>query len=259
MKPTEHNAFLNEALETLNRIYKENKHLTQLRWFLETALQRFNKDYLNSRKARLIVLGDDIPAEILYSVCDDPFYVLGGSLGTAHWADELTPRDTDPFSRSSLGWLINPEFDLTENALIVTAVSSDSRSKLVSVLQNNGRKVAALDIPPNQSANAVHYYTEQLTELAEKIGRHTGKRFTGSNLKRAVKRVANARHQRQRFLATALSSGNVITDEAVLLANQCMYFADDLDEWGAHIAALGNELEQLCRRYVSRKRINRRC
>lgn len=254
MKPTEHNAFLNEALETLNRIYKENKHLTQLRWFLEIALQRFNKDYLNSRKAQVIVVGDDIPAEVLYAVCDDPFYVLGGSLGTAHWADELTPRDTDPFSRSSLGWLINPEFDLTENALIVTAVSSDSRSKLVSVLQNNGRKVAALDIPPNRSSNAVHYYTEQLTELAEKIGRHTRKHFAGGNLKRAVKRVANARHQRQRFLATALSSGNVITDEAVLLANQCMYFADDLDEWGAHIAALDNELEQLCRRYAFPKK-----
>ena len=140
MKPTEHNAFLNEALETLNRIYKDNKHLTQLRWFLEVALQRFNKDYLNSRSPRLIVLGDDIPAEILYAVCDDPFYVLGGSLGTAHWADELTPRDTDPFSRSSLGWLLNPAFDLTENALIVTAVSSDSRRKLISVLQA-GRRV----------------------------------------------------------------------------------------------------------------------
>lgn len=254
MKPTEHNAFLNEALETLNRIYKENKHLTQLRWFLEIALQRFNKDYLNSRKPRLIVLGDDIPAEVLYAVCDDPFYVLGGSLGTAHWADELTPRDTDPFSRSSLGWLINPEFDLTENALIVTAISSDSRRKLISVLQNNGRKVAALDIPPNQSPNAVHYYTERLTELAEKIGRHTGKRFSGGNLKRAVKRVANARYQRQRFLATALSRGNIISDEAVLLANQCMYFADDIDEWAFHINALEDELGQLCRRYAFPKK-----
>ncbi len=254
MKPTEHNAFLNEALETLNRIYKENKHLTQLRWFLETALQRFNKDYLNSRSPRVIVLGDDIPSEILYAVCDDPFYVLGGSLGTAHWADELTPRDIDPFSRSSLGLLVNPEFDLTENALIVTAISSDSRRKLISVLQNNGRKVAALDIPPNQSPNAVHYYAERLTELAEKIGRHTGKRFSGGNLKRAVKRVANARYQRQRFWATALSAGNIISDEAVLLANQCIYFADDIDEWAFHINALGNELEQLCRRYAFPKK-----
>lgn len=250
MKPTEHNAFLNEALETLNRIYKDNKHLTQLRWFLEVALQRFNKDYLNSRKPQVIVLGDDVPAEILYAVCDDPFYVLGGSLGTAHWADELTPRDTDPFSRSSLGWLLNPAFDLTENALIVTAVSSDSRRKLISVLRNNGRKVAALDIPPTRSANAAQYYKEQLTALAETIGWHTGKHFTGSNLKRAVKRVANAHYQRQRFFTAAFSSGNIISDEAVLLANQCMYFADDLEEWCAHIGALGAELEQLCRRYA---------
>lgn len=250
MKPTEHNAFLNEALETINRIYKENKHLTQLRWFLEVALQRFNKNHLNSRKPRLIVFGDDIPSEILYAVCDDPFYVLGGSLGTAHWADELTPRDTDPFSRSSLGWLLNPAFDLTENALIVTAVSSDSRRKLISVLQNNGRQVAALDIPPARSANAVHYYKEQLTQLAEMIGRHTGKHFTGGNLKRAVKRVAKAHYQRRRFFTAVFSSGNIISDEAVLLANQCMYFADDLEEWCAHIAALEEELVQLCRRYA---------
>ena len=254
MKSTENNAFLNEALDTLNRIYKENKHLSRLRWFLDAALQRFNKDHLSSRTPRVIVLGDDIPAELLYAVCDDPFYVLGGSLGTAHWADELTPRDTDPFSRSSLGWLVNPEFDITENALIVTAVSSDSRRKLISVLQSSGRRVAALDIPPNQSLNAVRYYTEQLTELAEKIGRHTGKRFSGGNLKRAEKRVANARYQRQKFLETALSSGGLISDEAMLLANQCLYFADDIDEWGARIAALREELEQLCRRYAFPKK-----
>ena len=254
MKPTEHNAFLNEALETLNRIDSENKHLTQLRWFLETALQRFNKDYLNSRKPRVIVLGDDIPSEILYAVCDDPFYVLGGSLGTAHWADELTPRDTDPFSRSSLGWLLNPAFDLTENALIVTAVSSDSRRKLISVLQNNGRQVAALDIPPTRSANAVQYYKEQLTQLAEMIGKHTGKHFTGANLKRAVKRTDHARRARHRFFATALSSGGVISDEAVLLANQCLYFADDLEEWCVRIDSLGEELQQLCRRYAFPKK-----
>ena len=254
MKHTEHNAFLNEALETLNRIYKENKHLTQLRWFLETALQRFNKGYLNSRSPRVIVLGDDIPSEVLYAVCDDPFYVLGGSLGTAHWADELTPRDTDPFSRSSLGWLLNPAFDLTENALIVTAVSSDSRRKLISVLQNSGKKTAALDIPPNRTSNAVRYYKEQLIQLAETIGKHTGKHLTAGNLKRAVKRTDHMRRARQRFLATAHSSGGVISDEAVFLANQCLYFADDLEKWRDHIDLLGDELEQLCNRYALPKK-----
>ena len=127
MKPMEHNSFFNEAMETINRIQNDNRMLPELNWFLAAAAARFDKHYLESRNPQVIVLGDDIPAEILYAVCDRPFYVLGGSLETAHWADELTPRDTDPFSRSSLGWLLNPAFDLTENALIVTAVSSDSR------------------------------------------------------------------------------------------------------------------------------------
>ena len=135
MRSTELNAFKNEAIETINRIETENSNLFELKWFPDTASMRFKSDYLNNVRPQVIVLGNDIPAEIIYAVCDNPFYILGGSLGTAHWADELTPRDTDPFSRSSLGWLINPEFDIANDALIVTAVSSDSRRKLISILQ----------------------------------------------------------------------------------------------------------------------------
>ena len=251
MKHTEHNAFQNEALETLNRIWSENNHFSELKWFLSTAAKRFETDYLNNRKPQVIVLGDDIPAEILYSVCDDPFYVLGGSLETAHWADELTPRDTDPFSRSSLGWLVNPEFDIAKDALIVTAVSNDSRRKLVSVLQSEGRNVVTLDVPPsNHSPNAVNYYKEHLVLLAEKIAKHTGKRFTGGVLRRAVKKVADARSARQRFLMTAESVIGFLTSEAVLLVSQCMYFADDLEEWSARTMRLCNELEYFGRKYV---------
>ena len=92
MKHTEHNSFFNEANETIKRIQNENPSLNELNWFCSAACARFNRDYLSSRDPQVIV--------------------LGGSLETAHWADELPPRDTDPFSRSSIGWLINPEFDL---------------------------------------------------------------------------------------------------------------------------------------------------
>ena len=243
--------FIIQQVATLNRIWNENKGFPELKWFLSTAAKRFETDYLNNRKPRVIVLGDDIPAEILYAVCDDPFYVIGGSLEAAHWADELTPRDTDPFSRSSLGWLVNPEFDIAKDALIVTAVSSDSRRKLVSVLQSEGRNVVALDVPPsNHSPNAVNYYKEQLVLLAERIAKHTGKRFTGRVLRRAVKKVADARSARQRFLMTAESVIGFLTSEAVLLVSHCMYFADDLEEWSARAMRLCNELECFGRKYV---------
>ena len=253
MKPMEHDAFCKEALETIDRIKSENGRLRGLRWFLSAAAARFDRAYLQERQPQVIVIGDDIPAEILYAVCDRPFYVLGGSLETAHWADELTPRDTDPFSRSSLGWLVNPAFDITKNALIVTAVSSDSRRKLIAVLRESGRKVAAMDVPPaDRSENALHYYTEELVTLAGTIGRHTGKRFSGRRLKNAAGKIAAAHRQRQKFLAAARRAGNIISDEAVLLVAQSLYFTDSLDEWMTHISRLSDELEYLNTQYIIR-------
>lgn len=255
MKPTEHNSFKNEATETINRIETENSNLFELKWFLETALLRFDESYLKKIQPQVIVLGNDIPAEVLYAVCDHPFYVLGGSLGTAHWADELTPRDTDPFSRSTLGWLINPDFDITKNALIVTATSSDSRRKLIAVLQSAGRQVAAMDVPPmNNTSNAIHYYKDQMVMLAEKIGKYTHKHLTGGNLRRAVRKVARAHRQWQRFTATAYAAKGFISDEAVLLVTQCMYFADSLDEWALHVADLTKELEALNKRFMLKQK-----
>ena len=49
MKPMEHNSFFNEAIETINRIQKENPMLHELNWFFETAAARFNRDYLQTR------------------------------------------------------------------------------------------------------------------------------------------------------------------------------------------------------------------
>lgn len=251
MRSTELNAFKNEAIETINRIETENSNLFELKWFPDTASMRFKSDYLNNVRPQVIVLGNDIPAEIIYAVCDNPFYILGGSLGTAHWADELTPRDTDPFSRSSLGWLINPEFDIANDALIVTAVSSDSRRKLISILQKAGRKVAAMDIPPmSATLNNTNYYKDQLITLAEKIGKHTGKHLTGRNLRNAVKKVVRAHRFWHRFQTISHTASGFISDEAVLLVEQCMYFADSLDEWMIHISRLIGELDELSRRFV---------
>lgn len=251
MRSTELNAFKNEAIETINRIETENSNLFELKWFPDTASMRFKSNYLNNVRPQVIVLGNDIPAEIIYAVCDNPFYILGGSLGTAHWADELTPRDTDPFSRSSLGWLINPEFDIANDALIVTAVSSDSRRKLISILQKAGRKVAAMDIPPmSATLNNTNYYKDQLITLAEKIGKHTGKHLTGRNLRNAVKKVVRAHRFWHRFQTIAHTSSGFISDEAVLLVEQCMYFADSLDEWMIHVSRLIGELDELSRRFV---------
>ena len=256
---TENEAFFYEAKNTIDRIYRENRDFKELYWFYDTALRRSDCDYLRRKKPDLIVLGNDIPAELIYAVCDEPFYVLGGSLETAHWADELTPRDTDPFSRSSLGWLVNPEFDLTENALIVTAISSDNRRKLVSVLHNLGRDVATLDIPPDgQTYNSSSYYKEQLISIAQTISKYTGKRLTGRNLRQSIMDTEAAHKARQKFLSATNLSRAGISDEARLLALQCMYFSNSLSEWINHMNCLSTKLEESGVSYDSKEKAGER-
>ena len=113
MKPMEHNSFFNEAIETINRIQKENPMLHELNWFFETEAARFNRDYLQTRNPDVIVLGDDIPAEILYSVCDRPFYVLGGSL-EIEWD-----------KKSNNVWMTGPARTVFEGSADTTALLKD--------------------------------------------------------------------------------------------------------------------------------------
>ena len=232
MKHTEHNAFRSEAIDTINGIYKDNRNLTQLRWFLDTALSRFDNNSLNAVQPQVIVIGDDIPAEILYTAAGMRVSAIADSLSLE--ASLAVPKARGFVSADSMPTKI-----------------AQNHLKMISLLKNAGRNIEALDVPPtNMSPNAVSYYTEQLVMLAEKIAKHTGKRFTGGNLKRAVKRIAGARSSRQIFNMTVSSAERFITDEAVILVNQCMYFADSLDEWSMHVSLLSKELESLCGRYA---------
>ncbi len=181
MKPTEHNGFKNEATETISRIETENSNLFELKWFLETALLRFDESYLKKMQPRLLVLGNDIPAELLYAVCDHPFYILGGSLGTAHWADELTPRDTDPFigmaEFNGKNLIVNAEDELT--------FSGDEAAirRLVGIMCENAVKYAPEDsdihVSLRQSGKNIIFQTENAMKepLSEEALTHLFDRF----------------------------------------------------------------------------------
>lgn len=82
--------------------------------------------------------------------------------------------------------------------------------------------------------------------------RESRKRFNSRHLREAVKKVAAARGKRQQFLDIAQAAGNIISDEAVLLVAQSMYFADSLDEWQSRLSLLCGELENLLKHYAFR-------
>ncbi len=235
--------FEKEAWSTVERIRPMGVYFQESQWFMDTMLRRFDPRALHAVKPSVVALGDDLPGELLLAFAENPFYVLGGSLGAAHWAEGVTPRDTDPVSRSSLGMLQNPEFDLAENALIVTAASSDSRRKLAAMLADAGRQVAVLDVPPSrQDPSAVSKYTAQLRRLVEMMERHTGVRLTYQRLREACIAAADARRELRLFLKITLGLEQVLSAPLRMLIVQSLYAADNIMEWKWKLARLNNAI-----------------
>ena len=112
-----------EAFEILDEIEAVNTPVQEARWFIDLMRGAFSDNVMKHLKPRLVVLGEDIPQELALAMDPKAHFILGGSLETTHWSDALLPRDADPVSRSACGWLLNPHFNMAEDALMVTALS----------------------------------------------------------------------------------------------------------------------------------------
>ena len=100
-------------------------------------------------------------------------------------------------SRSALGWLLNDQFHLAENALVVLALSADNRRKLAGLLRRQGVQ-AAVDMPPRYDAESDQKtWVEGRLRLTEEISTHIRVRLTSRRLNEAIRE----KHQMQRAIA----------------------------------------------------------
>ena len=83
----------------------------------------------------IAVIGSGIPEELVLASGKRPYWILGGSRVSSMWADDAVPRDTDPVSRSSLGYL---KSCFTERTLILVPLVNDSARKLAYILKSEG-------------------------------------------------------------------------------------------------------------------------
>ena len=106
---TQNEAFEKEYCDTLNRLGNDNRMLKGLRWFLDTAYNRaYNNTECTDSKS-VVILGTSVPEELVIAAGAEPQWIIGGSLASTVWSDELVPRDTDPVSRSVLGYINRPD------------------------------------------------------------------------------------------------------------------------------------------------------
>lgn len=141
-------SYKEEAKDTLQQVVKIMPAYKEFDFFVNTMREHYLDD-LEKGNRNIVVVGSDIPEELVCTTGTMPYWSLGGSRISAMWADDIVPRDTDPVSRSCLGYL-NAGF--AEKSLILIPLINDSARKITYILKSMGLDVHAFHFPPIKNA-----------------------------------------------------------------------------------------------------------
>ncbi|MDO5132147.1 MAG: 2-hydroxyacyl-CoA dehydratase family protein [Eubacteriales bacterium] len=232
-----------EYISQLNRIWSENRKHPGFQYFTDVMFDWYLDFFEHRRTYPVVVLGSGIPLEPVMSLGVRPLFLLGGSHETCRWSEELVPRDTDPVSRSILGYLHNPGSpDFTDTLFIVPLVC-DSMRKIAYLLKEEGRKVFPLDIPPVHSNDfSIQKWHRQADLLAEALEDHLCRGIKEKELRRNVRLITRARGCLYEFLKMASEHEDCISGSARMLVQNSFYCAKDLESWTQSLKQLTKEI-----------------
>ena len=236
-------SYENEYMDTLRTLFNESSQIESIRYFLNTIYLYFKQDNMKKRQPQVMVLGSSIPEELIYAAGSKPFWVLGGSLGTVGWSDDLVPRDTDPVSRSMLGFLLNDHFDLGAAALIIVPITCDSSRKMAYLLSKAGKKVVTVDIPPDKSDPLAGLKWRGSDGAA---GRKTDGPYRSAvdekKLTQATQLVETARKLMRDFIQVCRQKDGLISGALRMAVLNSYYYTTDLKGWCGQLRKLNLEL-----------------
>ena len=240
----------NEAQAVLEQVNNEHCGFSEAAWFTQEIMQRFQVKNLKNEKPELIILGEDFPPELALAVCDDPYFLLGGSLETTHWSDSLLPRDADPVSRSACGWLLNKHFHLAEDALIVLTLTNDNRRKLAGLLQGQGLQVLPIDLPPiYQSEQAKSSWVDEMLRATREMAAYCYSRITVRSLVRSIMETQRLRQAILSFQKTVLKTPACMSPTLRGIILESVYYTENRTEWLRHLQRLTGQIITWQRRY----------
>ena len=244
-------SYESEYSETLQRIYAANADVMSLRYFLDTAATwhaSFAWDPNDIPKTDhayplVVVLGFGIPEELVYACGVTPCILLGGSHASCQWSDDVVPRDSDPASRSILGYALRLAARADIDPLFVVPVANDNMRKIAYCLKLEGHAVVSIDIPPVATDSSAQQAWERSTQtLVQAVAHHVGKRVTARRLRNTNQLVRNARAAILAFERSCVECPGVLDDEARLLVTNTYYQTNDLVQWTAALNELATEV-----------------
>ena len=245
--------YKNEYADTLRRLAQENQNLEGLRYFLDLARRWADEEQRARQKPEVVILSPDVPEELVIAAGAQPYWLLGGSLGSVAWSDDLVPRDTDPVSRSILGYIHELNGVDFSDSLFIVPLISDSMRKIAYQLKDEGRKLCLVDFPPDrEDRRAMEQWQMQMLAMTAAVAAHTKTRVTRRRVVNARKLASIARRQLSSFLKLARDREDVLTAAARMFVQNSYYYADDLREWTERLAALTEELRSRASRVPPR-------
>lgn len=240
--------YQSEYIDTLNRLFDENEHLAELKYFFDTAYFWSNEKARRSHKPEVVILGTGIPEELVIAAGAQPYWLTGGSFGSLAWSDDIVPRDTDHVSRSILGYIHQPCGADFSDSLFIIPLSSDSMRKIAFELKEEGRSIVTVDIPAQRDdKSAREKWHRQMLALTEAVAKHTGSRVTRSSVLLAAQRVSAARNALKVFLDVSRGRSDIITDSARLFIAGSYFLTDDLDSWAFRLENLTRRIYHISR------------
>ncbi len=242
----ETDSYKKEIMDTLQKLIKGLPAYKEFVYFVKcvgnhylTAFEKENPD--------IVVIGSDIPEELVLVSGRMPYWVLGGSRVSSMWADDIVPRDIDPVSRSGLGYALS---GFAENSLVLIPLASDSTRKLAYILKSRGFKVHTFHFPPVKDAQTLLEWRRQYGACRDAVSLHLKKPLTKRVLQKSQEQILAAKRQIRDFME---ASQDTLDGTGRMFVLGSYYCADDLSEWSFQLESLTDRLQKARKRRDSGK------
>ena len=226
-----------EIIDTMQKIVKTMPAYKELVFFVKAVRSHYLADF-EAYSPKIIVLGSNLPEELVFASGVMPYWILGGSRSSSMWADDLVPRDTDPVSRSGLGYL---KSGFAEHALILIPLVNDSSRKLAYILKTMGLKVHMFHFPPVKNKDSMEEWNRQYEACRSAVSRHLKKPLTERALEKSREQIRQAKRKIHKFVQ---ASEGILNGSCRMFILGSYYCMDNFSEWCSQLECLTARLQK---------------
>ena len=230
-------AYKKEMKDVLQRLVKTMPAYKELQFFLKCVVNHYLTDF-EKNDSDIVVIGSNIPQELVLVSGKMPYWILGGSRVSSMWADDIVPRDTDPVSRSGLGYIFS---GYAKKSLILIPLVSDSTRKLAYILKSRGLKVHTCHFPPVKDAQSLLEWRRQYEACRNAVALHLKRPLTKRVIQKRQEQILMVKRQIQDFME--VSQGTMSGSGRMFILGS-YYCADNLSEWSFQLECLTARLRK---------------